>query len=155
MKNVLDVCSELSFEKSPEFRIPFIGNGNIWIDNTYENSVIDLAQYIIFQAITKTAPGQLSVLGYDSDLSGIFAPFALLSSGEYRCLDFIASEKELRVHFDYLWQQIQSVQNVIQGRKRSLREFRNSIGRPVEGYKLVVLSLDMGLIENDLRSKLV
>lgn len=154
MGNILDVCSELVFESSPGFRIPFVGNGNIWIENTYENSVIDLAQYIIHQAIARTAPGQLSILGYDSDLSGVFAPFAALSSGEYRCLDFIADEKELHVYLNYMWQQVQSVQNVMQGRKRSLKEFRSTIGQPVEGYKLVVLSLDMGLIDNDLRSKL-
>lgn len=154
MGNILDICSELTFEGSPGFKVPFIGNGNIWIENTYENEVIDLAQYIIYQAIARTAPGQLSVFGYDSDLSGVFAPFATLSSGEYRCLNFMADEKELRVYLEYMWQQIQSVQNVIQGRKRSLMEFRRSIGQPVEGYKLVVLSLDMGLIENDLRSKI-
>ena len=47
-----------------------------------------------------------------------------------------------------------SVQNVIQGRDRSLLEFRKSNNRPIEGYKLVVLSLDMGLIDNDTRSKM-
>lgn len=154
MGNIFDVCSTLSLGNGIAGNIPFIGSGNIWIENTYENSVLDLAQYVIFNAITRTAPGQLSILGYDSDLSGVFAPFATLSSGEYRCLDLIVDEKELFVNLNYLWQQIQAVQNVIQGRKRSLREFRNSTGQPVEGYKLVVLSLDMGMIENDLRSRL-
>ena len=154
MGNIFDVCSTLSLGNGIAGNIPFIGSGNIWIENTYENSVLDLSQYVIFNAITRTAPGQLSILGYDSDLSGVFAPFATLSSGEYRCLDLIVDEKELFVNLNYLWQQIQAVQNVIQGRKRSLREFRNSTGQPVEGYKLVVLSLDMGMIENDLRSRL-
>ena len=154
MSNIFDVCSTLALGSGSSVKIPFIGSGNIWIENTYESGVLDLAQSVIFNAILQTAPGQLSILGYDSDLSGIFAPFAMLSSGEYCCLDFIADKKELMVNLNYLWQQIQAVQNVIQGRKRSLWEFRNSTGQPVEGYKLVVLSLDMGMIDNDLRSRI-
>jgi len=135
-------------------RLPFIGKGNLWINNTYDGSVTKLAQYIMHEAIRKTAAGQLSIIGYDSDLCGVFAPFATLSSGENKQLTLISSEAELKAYLDYLWHQIQAVQNVIQGRNQSLLEFRYAIDRPVESYKLVVLSLDMGLISNDLRVKL-
>ena len=154
MEELLEVCSELQLGDSAEFEIDFIGKGNIWINNTYEYSVVELARNILFAAVMETAPGQLKILGYDSDLSGIFAPFASLSSGGSRLLDLIRDEKELAEYIDYLWQQIRIVQNVIQGRAQSLLKFREMVGRAVEGYTLVVLSIDMGMTGTELRSKL-
>ena len=78
--DVLDVCSTLSMGNSEKLTADFIGKGNIWIDNTYNASVNQLARFVLCEAIFKTAPGQLSILGYDGDLSGVFAPFAALSA---------------------------------------------------------------------------
>lgn len=154
MSGILDVCSELTIGVQGAFSVDFIGKGNIWVNNTYDESVSNLTKYIIAEALKKTAPGQLSVVGYDSDLSGIFAPFASLSTGELKTLELISDWKGFEAYLDYIWQQIVSVQNVIQGRSRSLLEFRRDNRRPIEGYKLVVLSLDMGLIDNGARSKI-
>lgn len=154
MNSILDVCSELRIGNRNTFSVDFIGKGNLWVDNTYDESVYDLTKLIIAEALRKTAPGQLSIVGYDSDLSGIFAPFASLSTGESKVLELISGKKEFETYLEYIWQQIVSVQNVIQGRSRSLLEFRRVNNRPIEGYKLVVLSLDMGLIDNDIRSKI-
>ncbi len=154
MSNILEVCSNLSFIDKDTILVDFIGKGNIWINNTYEEAVYDLTKYIIAEALNKTAPGQLSIVGYDSDLSGIFAPFASLSTGESKTLEIISDKKSFETYLDYIWQQIVSVQNVIQGRDKSLMEFRESNNRPIEGYRLIVLSLDMGLIDNDTRSKI-
>ena len=154
MKAILDVCNKLSIGSQQSLHIPFIGEGNVWINNTYDISAIRLAQSIIYEAICKTAPGQLSIIGYDSDLSGVFAPFAALSSGEYKLLDLIVDKKELKSYVGYIWQQIQATQNVIQGRQDSLIKFRKAVGKAVEGYTLVVLSMDMGIIDNELRSEL-
>lgn len=151
MNNILDVCSELRFG---ETSVEFIGKGNVWINNDYEDAVTYLARYVISEAIDRTAPGQLSIIGYDSDLSGIFAPFASLSAGESRTMELLNDYNEFKKYLDYMWQQIQSVQNVIQGRTGSLLEFREMTQRPVEGYTLVVLSMDMGLIDNETRAKL-
>lgn len=151
MNNILDVCSELRFG---ETGVEFIGKGNVWINNDYEDAVTYLARYVISEAIDRTAPGQLSIIGYDSDLSGIFAPFASLSAGESRTMELLNDYNEFKKYLDYMWQQIQSVQNVIQGRTGSLLEFREMTQRPVEGYTLVVLSMDMGLIDNETRAKL-
>lgn len=148
---ILDVYSTLSMG---EMRVDFIGKGNVWINNTYQPEEVDLARHIIYQAITQTAPGQLSIWGYDSDLSGIFSPFASLSAGEARVLELISDHRDLLSHLTYAKQQIQATQNVIQGRKDSLIAFRESIQRPVESYKLIVLSLDMGTIDADTRSKI-
>ena len=141
--NILDVYDKLIIGTSNPIKADFIGCGNVWINNTYAQSVINLARYIVFEALTKTAPGQLSILAYDSDLSGVFSPFAMLSAGESKQLEIISDDNEFKEHLGYLRQQIQAVQNVVQGRNSSLIDFRRSIDRPIEGYKLVVLSLDM------------
>lgn len=151
MGNILDVCSRLSIGT---LSADFIGRGNLWINNTYSGSVTRLARLILCEAIFNTAPGQLMILGYDGELSGIFAPFAALSAGESRILDFVNDEKQLAVELKNLQQQIQAVQNVIQGRKDSLIEFREGVQRPIEGYKLVVLNMDMGLVNQELLAKL-
>ncbi len=152
--NILDVCETLFFGLTGELKIDFIGKGNIWIKNTYNTDFISLARHIINEAVRKTAPGQLSITGLDSDYSGIFAPFATLASGANKQLIFLGDFKELEEHLDYLGQHIQAVQNVIQGRDESLTEFRKSINRPVEGYKLVVLFLNFSLVEASFLAKL-
>lgn len=152
--NILDVCETLLLGVNGELKIDFIGKGNIWIKNTYNTDVISLARHIINEAVRKTAPGQLSITGLDSDYSGIFAPFATLASGANKQLELLGDFKELEEHLDYLGQHIQAVQNVIQGRNESLTEFRKSINRPVEGYKLVVLFLNFSMVEATFLAKL-
>lgn len=152
--NILDVCATLLLGVNGELKIDFIGKGNIWIKNTYNADVIALVRHIINEAIQKTAPGQLSITGLDSDYSGIFAPFAALASGVNKQLELLGDFKELEECLDYLGQHIQAVQNVIQGRNDTLTEFRRSINRPVEGYKLVVLFLNFSMVEAPFLAKL-
>ena len=154
MEELLEVCSELHIGDNIAFVLDFIGMGNVWINNTYESEVIALARSIIFAALLETAPGQLKVLGYDSDLSGIFAPLASLTSGATRPMELIQDEKELQHQLDNIWQQVRIVQNVIQGRSNSLLEFREMTGKAVEGYTLIVLSLDFGMLRNEERARL-
>lgn len=154
MSNILDVYSKLSIGSPQALTADFIGRGNLWINNSYDPSVNRLARTILNEAIQKTAPGQLSVLGYDGDLSGIFAPFAALSAGESKILEFVNDEKQLLEQLKNLQQQIRAVQNVIQGRKDSLLAFRQDVQRPIEGYRLVILSMDMGLAGQELLSLL-
>ena len=154
MEELLEVCSELQIGDNIQFILRFIGKGNIWINNTYEPEVTALARIVVFSALMETAPGQLKVIGYDSDLSGIFAPFASLTSGSSRQMELIRDERELEEQLNYLWQQVGIVQNVIQGRADSLFEFRRRTNRAVEGYTLVVLSLDMGMLKNEVRAQL-
>lgn len=151
MSNILDVCSSINIGNQ---NIDFIGKKNLWIDNSYEKSVYELAKYIILEAVQNTALGQLSIIGYDKDLSGILAPFSSLSAGESKILDIVTTKEQFEQKLNFLVSEIQSVQNVIQGRKESLLEFRENIGRPVESYKLVVISMDIGLIDSDLRNKI-
>ena len=151
MGSILEVNSQLSIGG---LTADFIGKVNIWINDTYNPSVIKLARHILCEAIFKTAPSQLSILAYDGELSGVFSPFAALSTGESRILKFVTDEKQLMSELMSLKQQIQAVQNVIQGRNDSLIEFRESVQRAVEGYKLVVLYMDVGLISQELLTQL-
>jgi hypothetical protein len=152
--NNLDVCETLSFGFNGELDVDFLGKGNIWIKNSYNNDVILLATHIINEAISKTAPGQLSIIGLDSDYSGIFAPFSLLASGINKQLEILGNFSDLDKHLDYLGQHIRAVQNVIQGRNDSLTEFRRNINRPVESYKLNVLFLNFSEVEDAFLAKL-
>lgn len=152
--NILDVCEVLFLGANGEIKIDFIGKGNIWIKNTYNNDVIALARYIINEAVQKTAPGQLSITGLDGDFSGVFAPFATLASGANKQLELLGNFKDLEDHLDYLGQHIQAVQNVIQGRNDTLIAFRRSINRPVEGYKLIALFLNFSMVEASFLAKL-
>lgn len=160
--DILSVCETLRLGGSADdsssvgrtLSIDFIGRSNIWIDDVVEEDSVALARHIICRALVNTAAGQLDIIGFDSSLSGVFAPFATLSSGSSRHLKLIQDINALGRELEYLRQQIQGVQNVIQGRARTLTAFRRQTGRPVEGYTLVVLVLDMGMISTDLRSKI-
>lgn len=149
--NSLDVCDALSFQGSST-PIGFVGRSNIWIDNVDEAQSVYAARCLIYEALANTSPGQLTIVGYDSELSGVFAPFASLSAGDVRELQLLSSEEELVRKLSDLRRQVLAVQNVIQGREKSLVDFRRMVGRPVEGYLLVVLFMDMGMVANDLRA---
>ena len=123
MGTILDVYDSLSLGQNNNLSADFIGRGNLWINNNYSPATVKLARTIIYDALKNTAPGQLSILAYDGDLSGIFAPFADLSAGESKILEFVSTEKQLLDYLNNLQQQIQAVQNVIQGRSSSDRSF--------------------------------
>jgi hypothetical protein len=151
----LGVCDKVTLGGGTSaFSLDFLGRANIWVDNTYESDVFALCQYLIMEAVSRTYPGQLQIIGYDSDLTGIFAPFAQLSSGESKSLSFLSTPNELKDYLDFLRLHIQSVNNVIQGRTKNLIEFRKAVNYPVEGYKLVVLATDMGVLDQATRAGL-
>jgi len=152
--DILQVCDKLQISEESSLDINYIGSGNVWIKNSYNMDSVYLARNMIAEAIQKTAPGQLMITGFDSNLSGVFAPFATLSSGAAKQLELLTDIKALDMFLDYVWQHIQAVQNVIQGRNDTLSKFRKEIGRPVESYKLIVLSLNMSIVEEKFMAKL-
>ncbi|MBR6707641.1 MAG: hypothetical protein IKI84_13350 [Clostridia bacterium] len=152
--DMLDVCSFLRLDNEQETKIGFIGEGNIWINNTYGEGEIMLARRIIHDAIIRTYPGQLSILGYDADLSGLFAPFSRLSTGENKVIRLIPDMQGFQSEMKNLEQQITAVQNVIQGRANTLTEFRKQINSPVEGYRLIVLVTDLGMVDAETLGRL-
>ena len=150
--DILDVCSELEFGAGTI--VDFIGKGNIWINDTFDGYVSLFARSILTEAIKKTAPGQLTIYGYDSSISGIFSVFSALSSVDPKFLEIIMNETSLKAKMEYLSQHISSVQNIIQDRYESLLEFRKSAQRPIESYKLVVIYADIAYYESKERIKL-
>lgn len=154
MGNLFEVADYLNFDKKSSFSVPFIGRGNIWIDNNYDYSTVELAQDIIFEALNRTAPGQLQITGYDSELSGVFAPFSSLTSGEMNLISILQNENEFDDYLDFLWHHIESVQDVIQGRERDLITFRSKVGRPTESYNLIVINMNIGFLDSEQRVKL-
>ena len=96
-ENILDVCSNLTLGSVNKITLNFIGKGNIWLRNTYNSDVLALARFIVNEAIQNTAPGQLSVIGFDSDYSGLLAPFASLASGANKQLELIGNFKDYRI----------------------------------------------------------
>ena len=140
--------------EEPECRIPFIGSGNIWIERHYDRYERDLARFIIQRAVMNTAEGELSIVGYDPILSGIFAPFSALCSGETKIIDFIDNEEDFSNMLKTLKHEIRQVQNVIQGTSPSLRDFRLKAKRPVEKYKLVVLCMAVKTLDSKTKYEL-
>ncbi len=135
------MCSKI-FESSGN-SVDFLGKRNIWIARRLDNPTFLLAKYLIYQAIAKTSANQLSIAAYDPILSGVFAPFYKLSTGENRIIELIRDEEEFNRLLNNLRYEVQSVQNVIQERANSLIEFREKEQKPIESYKLVVLCMNM------------
>lgn len=152
------VCETLKFSGLP-MDIPFLGQGNIWLDYSYQPDEIKLARTIIYRAITETAQGQLTLWGYDRDLSGVFAPFAGLSSGSSNLLRLISNDQDFSLNLGYLKQQVQTAQNSVKGREESLLKYRQQLEKesknPVEGYNLAILFLDVAELEDGLRRQLL
>ena len=149
----LAVASDLVLGQS---RVPFIGRANLWVeDSLIDRSSIQLVQEIVGQAITGTGPGQLEVLVYDENLSGVAAPFSALNNGGERLLDTIIDPAELAQRLAMLRQHVQGVNGVVQSKAPDLTSFRQQVAFPVEGYKLLVVSTDVSLLPDDVVNQLV
>lgn len=135
--------------------ISFIGRANAWV----EDLVLDpasggLTKWLIQQALEGTQPGQLEVIVFDDELSGVAAPFDALNSGGEKLLRSVHDAQELAEIFSFLRDHIQGVNNVIKGMDPTLVDYRARVGYPVEGYKLVVLNTDISLLAEELANQL-
>ncbi|WP_308807146.1 FtsK/SpoIIIE domain-containing protein [Actinomyces sp. 594] len=92
---------------------------------------------------------------YDDALSGIASPFQDINNGGEKLLRVVSNSKELSQMIEYLRGHIQGVQNVVQGRCASLVDFRDDVQFPIEGYKLVVIATDFGLLDEAVQNDLV
>ena len=107
--NILDVCSNL---KINEVDVDFIGKGNIWINDTFDSYVGLFARSILAEAIKNTSPGQLTIYGYDSSISGLFSSFSVLSSIEPKFLEIMTDDSDFTVCLEQLTRHVVSVQNM-------------------------------------------
>ena len=135
--------------------IKFIGRGNIWVDDTLNKNSKDFVQGLIKFALDNTTPGQLELVVYDENLSGIASPFFGLNNSGEKLLTSIRNNKDFEEYLDHLRDHINGVLNVIGGRSRSLTNFRSDVDYPIEGYKLIVISADYDLLKEDVKNKLL
>lgn len=135
--------------------IKFLGRGNIWVDDTLNKNSKDFVQGLIKFALDNTTPGQLALVVYDENLSGIASPFFGLNNSGEKLLTSIRNDKDFEEYLDHLRDHINGVLNVIGGRSRSLTHFRADVDYPIEGYKLIVISADYDLLKEDVKNKLL
>lgn len=135
--------------------IDLLGQGNLWIeDSLADDSSLKMTQHVIQQALAGTHPGQLEVVVFDDALSGLSAPFEPLNGGGERLLSTVSDPQEFGSVLVSLRNHVQGVKRVMQGLSPTLVSFRRSIGYPVEGYKLVVLSTDVSILSEEAQNQL-
>lgn len=133
-------------------RLDCVGAGNIWIDEDYIPRTLRLAQEVVLRALEGTDMGELELVIFDYNLRGVAAPFSALQGA--RLLRTLLSQDELKDYLVLLKQHVQGVKNVMRGRCDTLTEFRRQAGRPIEGYKLVVIMADAYLLDDDVKETL-
>lgn len=152
MNKSLKVCSHINIASKT---LNFIGLGNIWIKENFSGGSPKLTQFFLTQALKETAVGQLEIIGYDGDLSGIFAPFSMLSSGEVKLLKQVPSEEDLYKQLIYLKEHIRSVQNLLKGMDESLLSLRERSQETIETFKLCVIYADFSMLQGRTRELLL
>ncbi|WP_432559335.1 FtsK/SpoIIIE domain-containing protein [Granulicoccus sp. GXG6511] len=137
------------------FELPLLAHGNIWIEDSIENrDSIGLTQMIIQQALARTHPGQLEVIVFDEGLSGLGAPFARLNNGGEQLLQTIFDTQDLTETLTFLRQHVQGVNGVIQGLEKNLFDYRARVNFAVENFKLVVISTDVSILNEETQNSL-
>jgi len=135
--------------------IPLLGAGNIWVEDSLADDLsIKLTQAIIESALAHTAPGQLEIIVYDEGLSGLASPFWPLNSAGEKILNIITDPQDFKATLRYLRDHILGVKNVMQGLAPNLVNFRHNVDYPVEGYKLVVVSADYSMLDDETQTYL-
>lgn len=149
---ILDAAEEIRLGPHP---IPLLGQGNIWVeDSLADDSSTAFSQWIISQALSNTAPGQLEVIIFDEALTGIAAPFAAVNSGGERLMSTIHRAEEFSSRLSQLRDHVQGVNNVMRGLEDTIVAFRSRVDYPVESYKLVVVSADITLLDDNVQNQL-
>lgn len=151
MATEMNVASRLSLGRGDNI-INCVGQGNVWIDEDFDDHTLQIAQEVMIKALMGTDPGDLELTVFDYNLRGISAPFSRLASDHL--LRILLDEQELADYLNQLKHHVQGVKNVIQGRARSLADFRTMTGKRIEGYKLVVITADMYLLDDKIKETL-
>ncbi|MGC4104885.1 MAG: FtsK/SpoIIIE domain-containing protein [Thermomicrobiales bacterium] len=118
--------------------LPLLGRGNIVVDVS-EDAGQGLIRHIIREAYAGTAPGQLSVIGYDPLLSGLFAPFASIKTASNSALNVLNRPAEFTQTMDRLLNDVQRVNDLLQGTSDDLLAYHRITGHAIELLQLVVL----------------
>lgn len=137
-------------------RVPLLGHANLWVEDSITDHRSEaFMQWCLQRAIEGTAPGQLEILVFDDELSGLAAPFEGINGAGERILQVLDGREDLGSALRNIRAQIQGVNSVIAGRADTLPQFRRDVDFPVDVYKIVMLAMDISTLEDDLRNDLV
>src|SRR4051794_13500995 len=88
--------------------LPLFGQGNLWIvDSVEDRDSIEVAQEIVAQSLSKTSPGQLEVIFFDDNLSGISAPFISANNGGRKIITTVHDQRDFADFVKYLRDHVQ------------------------------------------------
>jgi len=151
---ILNVLGHFKAHNSQKNDIHFIGEGNLWVVDTYDRHMHELIRTLIRWGLENTAVNQLEVIGFDNQLNGLFAPFSSHTSGEHSILEILIDMDEFSDLLDRLKNHIFSVQNIIRGEYESLTTYRLNHKKAIESYKLVVLYLNISRLNDEMYEQL-
>lgn len=135
--------------------IPLLGRGHVWVEDSIEGTAsIEFTQWIIREALRTTSPGQLEVIVFDDALTGLAAPFDALNATSDKMLRAFNDPGELKSALRLLRDHIQGVKTVVRGRTKTLNDYRRLIDYPVESYRLVIISTDVSLLDEETQNDL-
>lgn len=126
-------------ETEMPFILPLIGHGNVIIETSTDRWK-ELIEDIVWGALQGTAPGQLDVIVHDPNLSSIMSPFSALRGISKESLRVLNSASEFENTIRELVSDVQRINEMLRGVSASLIDFRAEAGRPVERFRLVVLT---------------
>ncbi|TFB71879.1 hypothetical protein E3O06_11500 [Cryobacterium glaciale] len=130
--------SGINSEVKAPFLLPLIGRSNVVI-TAASGRAGPIVQEIVWQAMSKTAPAQLDVVGYDPLLAGTLAPFAGMKAAGDGYFSVVNRPAAIETVIDRVGTDIQRVNDVMRGASDSLLDFRRAAGAPVERLQLIVL----------------
>src|SRR5699024_5542703 len=151
---ILNVLGHFKAHNSQKNDIHFIGEGNLWVVDTYDRHMHELIRTLIRWGLENTAVNQLEVIGFDNQLNGLFAPFSSHTSGEHSILEILIDMDEFSDLLDRLKNHIFSVQNIIRGEYESLTSYSLNHKKAIESYKLVVLYLNISRLNDEMYEQL-
>lgn len=127
--------------------IPFIGHSNILLSTeTHDESVLSIRE-IVYRAFLQTAPGQLEVIVYDPQITNTMSPFRSLM-GDNNYINVINQQDKFESVLSQIIDDVQEIQNQMQGLSSNLVEFRNKIKQPIGVYRIIVI-LDFRFSNDD------
>lgn len=118
--------------------VPLLGRGNLVL-SLAADGFLELTRHAVWNALSRTAPGQLEITCYDPKVSGVLAPFAGLSTASDRAFRLITRPQELEAAIDDATAEVQQIQAMLQGSSDTLLDYRASVGREVERFRLLIL----------------
>lgn len=116
--------------------VPLVGRSNLVVIG---GDGKDIARTAIWEALDRTGPGQLDVIGFDPLLTGALAPFAPLRGVGEDLLVVHNRAHDLEREVARLTADVQRVNDTLRGASDSLVDFRTKTGHAVERFQLVVL----------------